>query len=81
MSVAGTKVAIVEMLESTLEHEILHAAKYNYHLCDFGKFETAMLAQNWQKGFLGGTYMVKVLLACLHTVTFLQKTQMGSSNS
>ena len=41
MSVAGNKAAIVEMLESTLELEILHEAKYNV-TCDFGKFETQL---------------------------------------
>ena len=43
MSVAGNKAAIVKMLEITLEHEILHEAKYNV-TCDFGKFETTVLA-------------------------------------
>ena len=56
------------MLEITLEHEILHEAKYNV-TCDFGKFETTVLA------FLGGTYMVKVLLACLDYSSLLPISQ------
>ena len=53
MSVAGTKAAIVEMLESTLEHGILHEAKYNV-TCDFGKFETQLCwLRTDKKAFLG----------------------------
>ena len=34
MSVAGTKAAIPEMLESTFEHEILHEGEVQCHLPD-----------------------------------------------
>ena len=35
MSVAGTKAAILEMLESALKHKILHEGKVQCHLPDF----------------------------------------------
>ena len=53
MSVAGTKAAIVEMLESTLEHGILHEAKYNV-TCDFGNLKHSCVGSELTKGLFWG---------------------------
>ena len=62
MAVAGTKAAIPEMLESTLEHEILHEGEVQCHLPDFVLGNLRFLRTD-KRTLLGG--VVKALLACL----------------
>ena len=72
MSVAGTKATIPEMLESTLEHEILHEGQVQCHLPDFilGSWKHICICSEltrkaflgvWSKQFLPAW---KIIVAC-----------------